>query len=153
MNTIIFYYPSDKNLAQQIANKLKFPLGEVIFRSFPDKETYVRIVSEIKNKNIILVCSLNNPNEKLIPIIFFAETAKRLGAKNVGLVAPYLSYLRQDKEFNQGEAINSRIFAPLLSQYIDWLVTLDPHLHRHHSLNEIYTIKADVLHAANLIAD
>jgi len=153
MNHVIFYYPFDEKLARKVADQLKFPLGEVVFRHFPDKETYVRINTEVTNKNIILVSGLNNPDEKLIPIIFFAETAKRLGAKSVGLVAPYLGYLRQDKEFKKGEAINSKIFAPLLSKYIDWLVTIDPHLHRHHKLNEVYTVPAYALHAAHLIAD
>jgi ribose-phosphate pyrophosphokinase len=153
MNHIIFYYPADVQLAEKIARELKFPLGEVVFRHFPDAETYVQIETEVKNKNIILVCGLNNPDEKLVPIIFFVETARRLGAKSIGLIAPYLCYLRQDKEFNSGEAINSKIFAPLLSKYIDWLVTIDPHLHRHHKLNEIYTMPAYALHAAYLIAD
>jgi len=153
MDNIIFYYPSDESLSRKVAQKLKLDLGEVIFRRFPDEETYVRIVSDIKNKNIILICGLCNPDAKLIPIIFFAKTAKRLGAKSVGLVAPYLGYLRQDKEFNSGEAINSKIFAPLLSNYVDWLVTLDPHLHRHHKLNEVYTVEAFALHADYLIAD
>lgn len=153
MSHVIFYYPSDESLSRKVAGQLKSPLGEVIFRHFPDKETYVRISSDVKNKNIILVCGLDNPDEKFMPIIFFAKTAKILGAKSIGLVAPYLCYLRQDKEFKKGEAINSKIFAPLLSSYVDWLVTLDPHLHRHHKLNEVYTIPAYVLHTAYLIAD
>lgn len=152
MDHIIFYLPSDEQLAKKVAEKLKFDLGQAVFRRFPDKETFVQIKTEVKNKNIILFGGLNNPDEKFIPIAFFAETTRRLGAKSVGLIAPYLGYLRQDKEFHSGEAINSRIFASMLSPHIDWLVTIDPHLHRHHALSEIYTIPAHVLHAESLIA-
>ncbi|MGD9152656.1 MAG: ribose-phosphate pyrophosphokinase [Gammaproteobacteria bacterium] len=152
MNQVIFYLPPDEQLARKVAQKLKFALGQAVFRRFPDKETFVQIKTEVKNKNIILFGGLNDPDEKFMPIVFFAETARKLGAKSIGLVAPYLGYLRQDKEFHPGEAINSRIFASMLSPYIDWLVTIDPHLHRHHALNEIYTVPAHVLHAESLIA-
>jgi ribose-phosphate pyrophosphokinase len=39
-----------------------------------------------------------------------------------------------------------------LSGQFDWLVTVDPHLHRRRSLAEIYTIPAEVVHAAPLLA-
>lgn len=152
MGSIVFYLPSDEHLARKVAEKLKLDLGQAIFRRFPDKEAFVQIGTEVKNKNVILFGGLNDPDEKFIPIVFFAETARRLGAKSIGLVAPYLGYLRQDKEFHPGEAVNSRIFASMLSSYIDWLVTIDPHLHRHHALSEVYTVKAEVLHAERLIA-
>jgi ribose-phosphate pyrophosphokinase len=40
----------------------------------------------------------------------------------------------------------------LLSGTFDWLITVDPHLHRRSSLSEIYTIPAVALQAAPLIA-
>ena len=43
---------------------------------------------------------------------------------------PIWRYMRQDKRFNAGEAVTSALFAKILSRYIDWLVTMDPHLHR-----------------------
>jgi ribose-phosphate pyrophosphokinase len=86
-------------------------------------------------------------------IMFFAQTAKELGAKSVDLIAPYLGYMRQDKRFHEGEAITSNIFAAFLSQHFDNLITVDPHLHRHKAMNEIYTIPAKVVHAADAIAD
>ncbi len=61
--------------------------------------------------------------------------------------------MRQDKRFHQGEAITSKVFAKFLSAQFDWLITIDPHLHRHKSLDEIYTIPYKVLHAADTIAD
>jgi ribose-phosphate pyrophosphokinase len=152
MKYIIFSYNDDLELARNIAAKLNSILGDVVFRRFPDNETYVRINTDVQNKKIILVCSLNQPDTKLLSIIFFAATAKQLGAKSVGLIAPYLAYMRQDIQFQAGEAINSRLFASLLSQHIDWLITIDPHLHRHKTLAEIYTIPVFVLHAAVLIA-
>jgi ribose-phosphate pyrophosphokinase len=61
--------------------------------------------------------------------------------------------MRQDKAFHPGEAVTSSQFAALLSHEVDRLITVDPHLHRHTDLSEIYSIPAEALHAAPLIAD
>lgn len=61
--------------------------------------------------------------------------------------------MRQDKQFNPGEGVTSKYFAALLSHYFDWLITVDPHLHRLHSLSEIYSMPTVVLHAIDPIAD
>ncbi len=152
MDNIIFYFPQDEKLAKKIAKKLNIDLGDAVFRRFPDEETYVQVNTNVENKNVILICGLKHPDIKLLPIIFFAETVRALKAKSVGLVAPYLAYLRQDTQFKPGEAVNSKIFGALLSRYIDWLITVDSHLHRHASLSEVYSIPAYNLHAADLIA-
>ncbi|STY27058.1 Ribose-phosphate pyrophosphokinase [Legionella taurinensis] len=119
---------------------------------FPDSEWYVKINSRINNRELIVVDSLNQPDEKIVSLLFFAKTAKELGAKQIGLVAPYLPYLRQDKRFQEGEGVTSRYFAEWLSQSFDWIMTIDPHLHRYSSLDELYDIPAFTLHAAAPIA-
>jgi ribose-phosphate pyrophosphokinase len=60
--------------------------------------------------------------------------------------------MRQDTRFRAGEAVTSTSFARLISAGFDWLVTVDPHLHRRQSLSEIYTIETQVVHAAPLLA-
>ena len=80
-------------------------------------------------------------------------TARELGARTVGLVAPYLGYMRQDRRFKPGEAISSKPFAAIVSAHFDWLVTVDPHLHRYGSPGEIYSLRTDVAHAASAISD
>jgi hypothetical protein len=61
--------------------------------------------------------------------------------------------MRQDRRFQPGEAVTSQIFARFVSSRFDWLVTVDPHLHRIRSLEEIYTIPTRVVHAAPLLAE
>jgi ribose-phosphate pyrophosphokinase len=48
--------------------------------------------------------------------------------------------------------VTSRQVARLFSEAFDWLVTVDPHLHRYGSLSEIYTIPTRIVHAAPLIS-
>jgi ribose-phosphate pyrophosphokinase len=60
--------------------------------------------------------------------------------------------MRQDARFRPGEAITSASYARLLSGCIDFMVTVDPHLHRWHSLSQIYSIPTEVVPAAPAIA-
>jgi ribose-phosphate pyrophosphokinase len=152
MKKIIFAFPSYENLAQELAKKNNLELGSLVLHRFPEGESYVKINSDVKNKKVILLCGLENADEKIMALIFFAKTVKEFGALEIGLIAPYLGYMRMDKRFNEGEAITSNIFAAFLSKQVDWLVTIDPHLHRHKTLEEIYTIKCQTLHATKPIA-
>lgn len=149
---IIFTLYNHSTLVNNIISSLSLDLGQIIFREFPDQETYLKFNTSIKDREIILIDSLDQPNDKILPLLFFARTAKDLGAKRVGLVAPYLSYMRQDKIFHPGESLTSRYFAQLLSYYFDWLITIEPHLHRYKSLQEIYSIPAVSLSVAEKIA-
>ncbi len=107
---------------------------------------------DLTGRRVALVCTLDRPDPKLLPLLFAARTASELGDASVGLVAPYLAYMRQDRRFHTGEAVSARLFASILSPQFDWLVTVDPHLHRIHSLAAIYEMATRVLHAAPAIA-
>ncbi len=127
-------------------------LGRIIVRQFPDGESYIKYEETLAGEDLIFIDSLDKPNDKIMPLLFAAQTAKELGAKSVKLIAPYLAYMRQDTRFYPGEALTSNCFAGLLSHYFDALITIDPHLHRHHDLNEIYRIPTKTISAAPAIA-
>ncbi|MFN8335417.1 MAG: ribose-phosphate pyrophosphokinase [Cyclobacteriaceae bacterium] len=152
MSTVIFALPGNEAVASKIATTLDASLGDFTIRQFPDGETYIRILSDVAGKKVIMVCTLDNPDSKLLPLYFLSRTAKELGADCTCLVAPYLAYMRQDKQFNPGEAVTSTFFARLISGFADTLITVDPHLHRRHSMDEIYSIPCKVLHAAGLVS-
>lgn len=153
MTPIVFTFPGHEDIADRLIENCGFEKGDLTVRNYPDKESYVRILSDVRDKQIIIICGLENPDNKIMSLVFFTETARELRAKKIHLVAPYLGYMRQDKRFNDGEAITSNIFAGMLSKYIDSLITIDPHLHRHKSLDEIYNVPSKVLHAADSIAE
>lgn len=150
---IFFSFPENEVLTTSLSIKSNAEMGDFKIHRFPDGETLVKINTDVKDKKVIVVCSLNNPDTKIIPLYFFVKTAKELGAKEVLLVAPYLAYMRQDKRFNEGEGVTSGYFASLLSSFVDGLITIDPHLHRIQQLSQIYTIPTKTLHAENLIVD
>lgn len=149
---VLLALPGNDDVTARLARELGAEIGALEVRRFPDEESYVRIRSEVGGRRTMLVATLDRPDDKLAALIFTAAVLRELGAASVGLVAPYLAYMRQDRRFQPGEAITSAHFARLLSRYVDWLVTVDPHLHRRSSLAEIYSVPAETVHAAPLIS-
>lgn len=139
-------------LLHSLCEVLDAELGSVHCHTFPDGETSLRFEEDLTDRSVLFLEDLANPNSKTLPLIFAAHTAKTLGAAKVGLCTPYLPYMRQDTQFHPGESVTSITYAKLLSQFFDWLVTVDPHLHRYHDLDEIYTLETHVVHAAESIA-
>ncbi|MEQ8365232.1 MAG: ribose-phosphate pyrophosphokinase [Alphaproteobacteria bacterium] len=138
---------------KRLAGAIGAEVAQFELRRFPDGETYLRYDTPPGGRSVVILCSLDRPDGKFLPLLFAAATARDLGAKSVGLVSPYLPYMRQDRRFRPGEAVTSAYFAEFLSDQFDWLVTIDPHLHRRSSLSEIYSMRTAVLHAAPLIAE
>ena len=153
MTPLILPMPGNEALAQSLADQLDGEVGAVETRQFPDGESYIRLITPVAGRSVVFVCTLDRPDGKLLPLIFAAGAAKELRAAKVGLVAPYLAYMRQDKRFQEGEAVTSSHFASILNGWFDWMATVDPHLHRRTSLSEIYTMPTATLHAAGAIAD
>jgi ribose-phosphate pyrophosphokinase len=144
----ILALPGAARFAVRLAHAMHVQASAVGYHDFPDGESYVRIESEVASHDVVIVGSLDHPNDKLLPLVFLADAARDLGARRVGLVATYLAYMRQDTRFRPGEAITSRSFASILSAHLDWLITVDPHLHRFASLSDVYSIPATALHAS-----
>lgn len=141
------------NLIENINKAINYEVGELSIHTFPDEEIRINISSYIKNRDVIFFASLDRPNPKIFPLISAANTAKELGAKKIKLIVPYLPFMRQDKAFQPGEGITSKHFARLVSSNFDELITMDPHLHRFHSLSELFQISAKVIHAASPISE
>ncbi|MES2015475.1 MAG: ribose-phosphate pyrophosphokinase [Pseudomonadota bacterium] len=152
MSPLLFALPGNEAPAQRLATLRGWPLGQLETRRFPDGESYARFLTDVQGRQVVLVCTLDDPDQKAIALYLVACIARELGAARVGLVAPYLAYMRQDMQFKPGEGISSAHFAGLLSGCVDWLVTVDPHLHRIDSLDRIYRIASRVVPAAPAIA-
>ena len=152
MAPILFALPGNEAMTAQLSVLSGWEQGSLQVRRFPDGESYVRYHSEVKGRQVVLVCTLDRPDDRFMPLYFAASIARELGAASVGLVTPYLAYMRHDAIFNPGEGITSAHFARLVSGVFHWMVTIDPHLHRHHDLAEIYTIPTRVVRAAPAIS-
>lgn len=152
MTPTVISLPGSEACADRIAERLGAPRCGLHSRRFPDGETYLRVLDDVRDRDAVIVAQLRDPDPQIPGLLFLADALRELGASSVGLVAPYLPYMRQDTRFQPGEAITSRSFAKLVSAAFDWLVTVDPHLHRHTSMHELYDIPAAVVPAAPAIA-
>ncbi len=142
------------HIAKNVARKLKKQYSELKVKSFPDGELYVRFMSNVKGKVVVLVQSFyDNINDCVMEVIFAAQTAKELGAKKVVLVAPYFAYFRQDKRFKPGESISIEVMGKLFSRYFDKIFVIDPHLHRQANLSGLFSSNTKKLTANPCIAD
>ncbi len=150
---LVIALPDSAPLAIKIAARLGVDMIAPDLRSFPDGEIYIRIEAAVADHDVVVVGSLYpRPAEQFLTAAFVAATARDLGARRVGLVAPYLAFMRQDIQFHPGEGVTSRYFARHVSSAVDWMVTVDPHLHRHASLDGLYTIPTTIARAAPEIA-
>ncbi len=140
---MILAFPGDEGFAARLGDVLHLDV-----HTFPDGETRVRVPPAVAGRDVVLVASLHRPDPKFLPLAFALATIRRLGARRVRLVAPYLCYMRQDRAFAPGEAVSADIVAGLLSGLCDGVITVDPHLHRVLSLDTIYAVPAVAVHAA-----
>lgn len=162
MTLLLLSLPNNERMSQSLAAGLNqhsttngeptAQLGDIELRRFPDGETYVRVETPVRGRDVACICSLDRPDDKFLSLFFLAATVRDLGARSVGLVSPYLAYMRQDRRFAAGEGITSSYFASLISRSFDWLITVDPHLHRRTSLAEIYSVPTAVVQAAPAVA-
>jgi ribose-phosphate pyrophosphokinase len=138
----MFAFPGDSAFAVALAAHLELEQATLDLHEFPDAEVKVRLDGDCAGRDVILLCGGQRPNRNALALYFAAATARELGAASVGLVSPYMAYLRQDRRFQAGEALSAAAYGRFLSGSLDWLVTVDPHLHRIHSLGEILSIPA-----------
>ena len=75
--TLVFAFPEQQPLAKTLCATLDFEEGAWDWRHFPDGESYVRVLSELRAKPATILCSLNQPDEKLLPLVFLARTLQR----------------------------------------------------------------------------
>ena len=119
---------------------------------FPDGE--MRVTVGRAAATTILYASLDQPNDKLIAILFAAEALRRAGASRLVLLAPYLCYMRQDAAFNEGEAISQKAIGQLIAGTVDRVITVDAHLHRTADIRAVFPgIEAENLSAMPAIAN
>lgn len=153
MRPLLFAFPGNEAHTRSLAALCGASEGRLNFRRFPDGEAYFRLEPELAGLPVALVCTLDHPDEKLPALMMAADTARELGARRVGLVAPYLPYMRQDRRFHPGEPVSARLVGKMISRCFDWMVTVDPHLHRINRLSQVYTTKLGVVAAAPLLAE
>jgi len=133
---VIHALPSAVAQARQLASRLGLSVHTIDVHRFPDSE--LRVTVGPVAPTTIVYAPFDQPNEKLLAILFAAEALRREGARRLVLVAPYLCYMRQDAAFHKGEAISQKVIGPVLARSFDRIVTVDAHLHRTKEITDVF---------------
>ena len=142
MKKVVIACSGAKHLAKTVARKAGVKAYELKTDRFPDTELRVKLPCDVKGKNIYFIQSFyktkeSDINDKLIEVLFAAHTARKLKAKKIFLLAPYLAYLREDKSFEKGEAISAKILAELFKIF-NKVYVIEPHLHRFKKFSDFF---------------
>lgn len=149
--SVLLAFEDEAALATRLAQALDWPLSLVDVHRFPDGETRLRLPQALPMRAVLLR-GLQQPNDKLTQLLLAAAGARELGAQHLSLVSPYLAYMRQDMAFTPGEVVSQRHLGRLLAGCFDAVLTVDPHLHRVATMDEVVPGKRGVaLTAATLL--
>jgi len=148
--------PDEAPVATRAAASALMDCQVVEQHHFPDGEVRLRLPPALPPR-AVLWRSLNQPDPKLVELLLIAHSARQAGVQWLGLVAPYLAYMRQDMAFRPGEVVSQRVVGGFLAGLFDALLTVDPHLHRVATLSEAVPLRdpgaAVVLSGAPLLAE
>lgn len=107
---------SNFELAKEIANYLKLPLGDLIVSKFSDGESRVIIHESMRGKDVFVIQSICQPvNDNLVELLIMIDALKRASARIIAVVIPYYGYARQDKKVQPREPITAKLIANLLT--------------------------------------
>jgi ribose-phosphate pyrophosphokinase len=133
---LLLAFDDEAALASRLAQALSCEWATVEQHSFPDGETRLRL-PPLLPATVVLLRGLQQPNTKLTELMLAAAGARELGAVHLTLVSPYLAYMRQDMAFTPGEVVSQRHLGRALAAWFDAVITVDPHLHRVATMDEV----------------
>jgi ribose-phosphate pyrophosphokinase len=159
MGKILIVGPSSQLLGVKVAKLLNIDVITTETKKFPDGENYLRLniddESIIEGNDIIIIHTTGasvkeNQNARIIELLMIISSVKRMNAKSIAVVVPYLAYARQDKIFRPGESKFANVIVRMLDSFgIDKFYTVD--IHAPETLNE-FTMPAKNLDPMPLLA-
>ncbi|MCF7837950.1 MAG: ribose-phosphate pyrophosphokinase [Candidatus Marinimicrobia bacterium] len=142
----LFSGNANRPLAERIAAYLGEPLGEVVINRFPDGEIFVKIVENIRGRDVFILQPTCQPvNENLVEMLIMVDAARRASAARITAVMPYFGYGRQDRKDQPRVPITAKLVANLLvAAGVNRVLTMDLHAQQ---IQGFFDIPADHLYA------
>jgi ribose-phosphate pyrophosphokinase len=139
-------------LAKSICDYLKIPLGQAEVFKFSNDNIFVRIMENVRERDIFVVQPLCCPvNRSLVEILIMLDALKRASAKRITAVLPYYGYGRTDKKDQPRVPITARLIADLLTVAgANRVLTVDLHAAQ---IQGFFSIPVDELTALYLLSD
>jgi ribose-phosphate pyrophosphokinase len=143
---------SHHELATAICDYLGIPEGRAEVFKFANDNTFVRILENVRQRDLFIVQTLSKPvNDHIMELLIMIDAAKRSSAGRITAVIPYYAYGRSDKKDQPRVPITARLLADLLTTAgSDRVLTIDLHAGQ---IQGFFNIPVDVLTAEKLIVD
>jgi len=106
--------PASQLLAGRVAAILNDRLALCDYSTFPDGESYARVVTELEDEVVIIQSTSTNQD-----LVYLLQLLDICQGRKVSLVIPYFGYARQDKVFKSGEPITARAVITALNPFLE----------------------------------
>ncbi|MCX7804430.1 MAG: ribose-phosphate pyrophosphokinase [Planctomycetota bacterium] len=112
----VFAGNANPKLAQDICRCLGMALGQAEVGRFPDGETKVRILEDIRGRDVFIIQPTCPPvNDNLMELLILIDACRRASAERITAVIPYFGYARQDRKHEGRVPITAKLVANLLA--------------------------------------
>jgi len=120
---------ANKQLAQEIADRLRIQLEPSEIGQFADGELNIHIRNNVRGSDIYIVQpTCTDVNKNLMELLLLIHTLKLSSAKRITAVVPYFGYARQDRKTKPRVPISASAVAQLIEKMgPSRLVTVDLH--------------------------
>ena len=125
--------------------------GEIEVFKFSNDNTFVRILENIRERDVFIVQPLSAPvNDHLMELLIMLDAAKRASAGRITAVVPYYAYGRSDKKDQPRVPITARLVANLIEVAgANRVLTMDLHAGQ---IQGFFNIPVDELSAIPMLA-
>jgi ribose-phosphate pyrophosphokinase len=149
---IIFTGNAHPAFAQEIARKLKVPLGQALVGRFSEGEIRVKIKQNVRGRDVFVIQPTSPPvNDHLMELLIMIDALSRASARRITAVLPYYGYARQDRKDQPRVPITAKLVANLITVAgADRVLTMDLHAGQ---IQGFFDIPLDHLFALNIFAD
>jgi ribose-phosphate pyrophosphokinase len=139
-------------LANKISRYLGTELGSSEVFEFANENIFVRIVDNVREKDVFLVQPTCKPVQKsIMELLIMIDAFKRASAGRITAVVPYYSYGRSDKKDQPRVPITARLIADMISVAgADRLLTMDLHQGQ---IQGFFNIPVDELTATHILSN
>lgn len=111
---LIFSIPEYSGFAAQLRELVRGEAGEIDRRCFPDGECYQRVVSDVLDRDVVLVGGTVSDSATLT-VYDLACALVKDGARRLSIVVPYFGYSTMERAALPGEVVVAKTRARLLS--------------------------------------
>src|SRR5271157_3310607 len=139
-------------LAKEITDYLDIPLGRADVFEFSNENIFVRILENVRERDVFVVQPLSHPVSKsLMELLIMLDALKRASAKRITAVLPYYGYGRTDKKDQPRVPITARLIADLITVAgANRVLTVDLHAAQ---IQGFFSIPVDELTALYLLSE